>query len=134
MSQHSQCSNLDHSISDPLQGPTRLIQINEKGIRLCDPRKLPKFPPYATLSHCWGGLDIFHLKKWNRDSLFENIPMDKLCNTFNDAIKVTRALGLSYLWIDSLCIVQDDNDDWRRESALMSDVFTNSVVNIAATA
>ncbi|KAE8453294.1 hypothetical protein EG329_011361 [Mollisiaceae sp. DMI_Dod_QoI] len=62
----------------------------------------------------------------NKESL---IPLQ----TFQDAIWVTQSLGFSYIWIDSLCIVQDDEDDWRQESALMSQVYGNAVVNIAAT-
>jgi hypothetical protein len=48
------------------------------------------------------------------------------------AIFIASKLGLEYLWIDSLCIIQDDEDDWRQESALMSTVYGNSYLNIAA--
>ncbi|KAH8173596.1 heterokaryon incompatibility protein (HET) domain-containing protein [Sarocladium implicatum] len=52
--------------------------------------------------------------------------------SFQDAITITRAIGLRWLWIDSLCIVQDDEDDWRRESQLMGSIFENSEVTLAA--
>ena len=54
--------------------------------------------------------------------------------TFQDAIIVTRYLGFHYIWIDSLCIVQDDNEDWARESAKMSSIYANAVLTIAASA
>lgn len=52
--------------------------------------------------------------------------------TFIDAIIVTRYLGLRYIWIDSLCICQDDDQDWARESARMCDVYSNAHLVIAA--
>jgi hypothetical protein len=60
------------------------------------------------------------------------ISRDKFCKTFEDAIFITSILDLEYLWIDSLCIIQDDEDDWRQELALMSTVYGNSYLNIAA--
>jgi len=50
-----------------------------------------------------------------------------------DAIQVTQTLGIDYIWIDSLCIIQDSPDDWFSESASMSNVYGNSYLNIAAT-
>lgn len=54
--------------------------------------------------------------------------------TFMDAIRVTRRLKLQYLWIDSLCIIQDSNTDWLHESSLMSNIYKYSFCNIAASA
>jgi hypothetical protein len=81
-------------------------------------------PPYTTLSHCWGSLEFFKLKKSNIDSLLHHgFPHERLPKTFQDAIKVSQSLGFKYIWIDSLCIVQDDVEDWSRESSLMSNVL-----------
>jgi hypothetical protein len=60
------------------------------------------------------------------------IPWESLSNTFKDAIRTTRALGIPHLWIDSLCIVQDDDDEWDREAAKMGTIYSQAVVNIAA--
>ena len=54
-------------------------------------------------------------------------------STFQDAIEVTRRLGVRYIWIDALCIVQDDRQDWERESGKMANVYHNSFVTLAAT-
>lgn len=62
------------------------------------------------------------------------IPWDKLPSTFQDAITVTRRLGIAYIWIDSLCIVQDDAQDWEREAAKMALIFESAYLTIAATA
>ncbi|KAG6361791.1 hypothetical protein INS49_010020 [Diaporthe citri] len=52
--------------------------------------------------------------------------------TFIDAVTIARRLGLRYLWIDSLCICQDDASDWARESSRMVDVYSNAHIVIAA--
>lgn len=90
--------------------------------------------PYFTLSHCWGGTVPLRLLRENMSSMERNIPLDHLPKTFQDAVIVTQKLGVRYLWIDSLCIVQDDADDWQHESALMIDVYRNATCNISAAA
>lgn len=60
------------------------------------------------------------------------MPLKEMPQTFIDAVKITRRLGLKYLWIDSLCICQDDPGDWAREAGLMADVYSNAYVVIAA--
>ena len=62
------------------------------------------------------------------------IPISSLPKTFRDAIVLARQLGSRFMWIDALCIVQDDEDDWRHEAATMIDVFSNSMCHIAAAA
>ncbi|KAF8862798.1 HET-domain-containing protein [Acephala macrosclerotiorum] len=113
--------------------PTRLIEITDNGLRLCNTKETRINPPYTTLSHCWGKAAFFTLTRSNMASLRQSIRSEDLCKTFQDAISVTKRLGFYYLWIDSLCIVQDDEEDWRLESALMSQVYGNAAVNIAAT-
>ncbi|TVY39874.1 hypothetical protein LSUB1_G005033 [Lachnellula subtilissima] len=112
--------------------PTRLLSITDSGTRLCNSAGLNETPQYATLSHCWGSIEMFKLLKENVDSFQEQLPVEKLCKTFQDAITVTRSLGLHLLWIDSLCIFQDNEEDWRQEASLMSEVYANAVVTIAA--
>jgi hypothetical protein len=74
------------------------------------------------------------LSQSNIDSFKKEIPSAALTQTFKDAIEVAQALGIDYIWIDSLCIIQDkDSDDWAVESAKMSNVYGNSYLNIAAT-
>lgn len=63
-----------------------------------------------------------------------NIPYSCLPQTFRDAVAVTRRLGIPYLWIDSLCIIQDSPDDWAAESARMAYIYENAFVTIAADA
>jgi Heterokaryon incompatibility protein (HET) len=75
---------------------------------------------------------MFKLTNDNIAALRKSIPFKKLCKTFQQAVITTRALGFQYLWIDSLCIIQDNDRDWQRESTRMSNVYGDAVVNIAA--
>jgi len=65
---------------------------------------------------------------------YRNIPFSQLPKTFQDAVQIARALGFQYLWIDSLCIIQDDTTDWELESAKMAGIYEESCLTIAATA
>lgn len=65
---------------------------------------------------------------------FQGIRLAELPKTFRDAVIITRTLGVRYLWIDSLCIIQDDVKDWETESKNMAEVFQNSILTIAASA
>ncbi|KAK5657413.1 hypothetical protein OQA88_2983 [Cercophora sp. LCS_1] len=65
--------------------------------------------------------------------LSEKIDFDMLPKTFRDAVSVTLSLGLEYLWIDSLCIIQDSQEDWAQEAARMADIYSQTYVNLAAT-
>lgn len=89
-------------------------------------------PRYSTLSYCWGGLEFLKTRKDNLDALLINIPVNHLPRTFRDAIETTRALAVDYIWIDSLCIIQDDVLDWREELSHMCEVYGGSYINIAA--
>lgn len=60
------------------------------------------------------------------------MPLAALPPVFRDALEATKRLGLRYIWIDSICIIQDSDSDRRRESAKMSAVYANSYYNIAA--
>ncbi|KAK0714054.1 hypothetical protein B0T26DRAFT_651353, partial [Lasiosphaeria miniovina] len=60
---------------------------------------------YAALSHCWGKTQILTTRRGNIDHHREHVPFSALSRTFQDAVIITRRLGLRYLWIDSLCIV-----------------------------
>ncbi|EWZ86176.1 serine/threonine protein kinase [Fusarium oxysporum f. sp. lycopersici MN25] len=115
-----------------VQMPTRLIYVGESSEHLED-IKDSGFLRYLALSHCWGGSTSLSTLTSNIDKFRSEIPHEQLPINFQEAIKVTRALKIPYLWIDSLCIIQDDPEDWRREAARMGQVFSNAYCTIAAT-
>ena len=87
---------------------------------------------YIALSHCWGQTKIFILEEHMLETMTHGIDWLRLPRTFQDAMIVTRRLGFRYLWIDSLCIIQDSHEDWIRESKTMQNVYANCVLTIAA--
>jgi Heterokaryon incompatibility protein (HET) len=91
---------------------------------------------YVTLSHCWGKAKIIRLEKENMRDFERGIPISSLPLTFQQAIDFARRLSraIRYIWIDSLCIVQDDAEDWLSESVQMYSVYRNSYCNVSATA
>lgn len=101
-------------------------------MKLCHSSSIAQHPKYVTLSHCWGTAPFFTLLSSNLKAFQEEIPFEALSKTFLDAIEVARFTGFQYLWIDSLCIIQDDESDWAKESALMCAVYGGSSLNLAA--
>ncbi|KNG88895.1 hypothetical protein ANOM_002616 [Aspergillus nomiae NRRL 13137] len=116
------CSDHDHGIEC------------EHNVRLVE--NLPVCPEYMTLSHCWGkrlGINAI-TTRYNLLSRMEKIKLDDLPANFWDAISITRRLGIRYLWIDALCIIQDSQADWAQESVKMGHIYDRSYLTIAASA
>ena len=88
---------------------------------------------YACLSHCWGKTKSIVLNQGNEHTLTKDIPWKGLPKTYTDAITFCRRLGIRYLWIDALCIIQDDAQDWRQESVKMGSYYGNCYACLAAT-
>ncbi|KAK4156994.1 a97f8ef6-a9b0-4f8b-8fdf-2c72f37eda9e [Chaetomidium leptoderma] len=89
---------------------------------------------YVALSHCWGQAGTpFTTTHQTLPLRMDGIAVDTLPCTFRDAVALVECLGLRYLWIDSLCIIQDDAEDWAREAAQMANVYRNAhlVINAA---
>jgi hypothetical protein len=92
------------------------------------------YAEYTTLSHCWGqATNMIKTTKNNIETRKANIDWNELSQIFKDAITVTKHVGCRWIWIDSLCIVQDDEKDWKEQSSKMEEVYSNSFLNIAAT-
>jgi hypothetical protein len=133
MENHENCSK--NVTPDIL--PTRLLDISEPTvIRLVDTQDAGITEPYITLSHCWGkSRNHLTLTSENRYRLQQGIPVSELPLTFREAAHVTRYLGYKYIWIDSLCIIQSGEEaaeDWAREVRMMASVYSNCVLNLAA--
>ena len=119
--------------------PTRLLDIGTAStgsVTLGHTSDIAKRSPlglrHATLSHCWGAGCPLRLERSYIDTFTRAVPHEQLPQTYRDSVEVGRALGIQYLWIDSLCILQDDPDEWNREAARMGDVYEHSYVTIAA--
>jgi hypothetical protein len=89
---------------------------------------------YATLSHCWGIQKTCITTSKNLEQRKSSIPWAELPSTYQEAIVYCLQLEIYYLWIDALCIIQDNDLDWQEESAKMAKIYQNSYLTIAATA
>ncbi|KAK0100834.1 hypothetical protein ONS95_007281 [Cadophora gregata] len=89
---------------------------------------------WLTLSHCWGNARIRLTTTANLMSRTGSFAYSRLPKSFRDAIFITRKLGYRYIWIDCLCIVQDCDEDWQRESVKMAEIYANSVLTLSADA
>ena len=114
--------------------PTRIIDVGpadgsiEPYLLQSDKRK----GSYITLSHCWGGKVPLTTTEDTLEDRKVSIPFTSLPKTFREAVIITRRFRIRYLWIDSLCIVQDSPTDWEKESAVMGDIYGSGFLNIAA--
>jgi serine/threonine protein kinase len=89
--------------------------------------------PYVTLSHCWGGgEEILKTTTQTLERMTSGIKISSLPNTFAAAVRLTQALGFKYLWIDSLCIIQDSQEDWMTECSQIGKIYSHSSLTISA--
>jgi hypothetical protein len=116
--------------------PPRLLHIDSGNLRLVQGSECPKGSEWATLSHCWGPHPTFLTLTSTNKSQFElGIPLDSLARTFRDAVKFCDSIGVNYLWIDSLCIIQQGSgskEDWFHHMTEMRRVYQNATLNLAA--
>jgi hypothetical protein len=87
---------------------------------------------YTALSYCWGPSAHITTRRNNYDQHLRNVPWSSLPATYRDAVELTRALKCEYVWIDALCIVQDDVLDWNVEASHMADVYSGAILVISA--
>ncbi|KAK4652004.1 hypothetical protein QC762_0098530 [Podospora pseudocomata] len=115
--------------------PSRVLDLlpGNGGVRLYESR-VGERGRYACLSHRWGKCQPLTTTRATLGDWKEGLAWEKIPKLFQDAIDIARELGVRYLWIDSLCIVQDDAEDWYRESRKMCAIYQNAVVTVAGTA
>lgn len=124
----------NHQFISNTKLPTRILDVGTINQPLLCLRDGPSLgaAPYVALSHCWGAGSRFVTLRSNLEEHKTHIELELLPKTFKDAVRVTRALSFRFLWIDSLCIVQDDLEDWETEAASMEQVFSFATFTIAA--
>ncbi|XXH02799.1 hypothetical protein Hte_009186 [Hypoxylon texense] len=131
LNKHGDCGQ---SSGDP-ELPTRVLDLglDDSAIKLLEPTPGTR-ARYVALSHCWGaaGAKRLETKQASLEGLKSSVPWTALPPTFQDAVTVARCVGIRYLWIDSLCIIQDSAADWEIESSRMASVYRESTVTVAA--
>lgn len=137
---HSMCSleSIQRLIGSSSM-PKRLIDLGYSTDLSTKPPIAPKivYPrrqeQYATLSYRWGLEPYLQTTSTNLCKLEDVIPLDQVPQTIKDAFVVAVNLGVRYVWIDALCIIQDDAADWEAEARRMGVIYANSYFTIAAT-
>lgn len=136
---HGVCRELVRERSQQKFRPKRLLELRAD----CDTVYLREdghfdperaHAPYTTVSHCWGNVPLQRLTTNNIDQ-FKTTGISKasLSKTHQDAVHTSLKLGVNFVWIDSLCIIQDNDSDWLEQSTQMHQIYSNSYCNIAAT-
>ena len=136
---HDKCTVHAGSATPKDRAPKRLLDIGAGSsclVRLKQRSELPPTCKYVTLSHCWGNRSFVRLSRATESGLVKGISTDDLPLTFQNAVEITRRLKVQYLWIDSLCILQDQDDrsDWLEQSQSMESVYSQAFCNLAAVA
>lgn len=126
-SEHVGCSK---SKENP--APLRLLEVMDGDtVRLVETEG--KTLTYAILSYCWGGSQALEDVKTRQKDIATRMTGFPLCSipqTLQDSIIVARRLKIPYIWIDSMCIVQDSDKEWRTESRRMMSYYENSYLTI----
>ena len=127
MNNHEECSRKQTRECRP---PTRVIDVWAPG---CEEEPYLRHSgedvrEWVTLSHCWGQKSPLQTTKNTIVAHQEALPLNTFPNLFCDAVTITRELGYRYLWIDSICIIQDCEEDRAQEIAQMGEIYKNSVL------
>ncbi|SPQ27262.1 6822fbd9-e303-4353-8d42-7c0686794770 [Thermothielavioides terrestris] len=141
-SSHACSRRLPGPLESETQAPTRLLEVtsHEGGaiaVRLVETAPLSAMNPasdihWCALSYCWGGPQPVTTTRATYDAHLSGIPLASLPATLRDAITTTALLGIPYIWIDALCIIQDDERDKAVEIARMPAVYERARVTLAA--
>jgi hypothetical protein len=137
LGEHEECLAAGKQSNDA-DTPTRLLYVGTapdyKDVKLLinNQKSGNEIQEYCALSYCWGKKEFARLTETNLPSFPIRIDTESLPAAFQHAIKVTRLLGYSYLWIDALCIIQDSKADWLAESVKMGSIYRKSMLTIAA--
>lgn len=120
--------------------PERLVDVEASSLRLVDRNNITagsaRRPQYCALSYCWGPREDAETQtKTTTENLerhLERLDFEALSPVLKDAVTTARSLSIPYLWVDSLCILQDDVSDWRRQCSQMNNVYGNARVTLIA--
>jgi hypothetical protein len=126
--------NHNHGPNRAAVRPSRLVAVGTADGS--EPIKIVEDPgpdeEYLAVSYRWGGAGTMLTTAKTFELFHTSIPPDQLPQTFQDAINIARDFGVGHIWIDSLCIVQDDSNDWETESAKMADIYNGALMTIMA--
>src|SRR6266536_1683714 len=120
---------------EPKLLPTRVIDLGTDStspiVRLLETNGEHGY--YVALSHSWGSSGVaFTTTAENIDDRMQAILVEDMPQTFRDVVKLARFVLIRYVWIDSLCIIQGDQDDWEIEAPKMSEIYSHAYLTVSA--
>jgi hypothetical protein len=133
---HPRCSmngSFLHDATHPY--PTRLLEIHRDKVKLVEHLAVPPLAPrspYAILSYCWGDGHTMTTTSANLAYHVGGFPWMALPQTIQDAVLVCFRLGIKFIWVDALCVLQDSPEDWASECARMGDYYSCAVITLSA--
>ncbi|KAF2675000.1 HET-domain-containing protein, partial [Microthyrium microscopicum] len=110
--------------------PSRVLYISDEHVSVFESEGVQA--RYSALSYVWGSGDTLRTTKATISAHTRGIARSTLPRTLEDAITITHYIGLSYIWIDALCILQDDPEDMQQEISRMDKIYSNAYVTIVA--
>ncbi|KAH8728257.1 heterokaryon incompatibility protein-domain-containing protein [Phaeosphaeriaceae sp. PMI808] len=126
---HARCMTSEESLL-----PTRVIDVGQPGCNIITMLETQGLKgQYICLSYCWGKIPFTRTTAANLEARKTGIKISEMCQTFQDVVHVVRALKARYIWVDALCIIQEDAEDWDREAGCMAAYYRNAYLTIAAT-
>ena len=139
---HDCCSSTSSHLRCPKQSslkstlPKRVLDLeafSEDGdLRLQTNENNNLLGKYIALSHCWGrGPKPLETTSKTLSSHLNRIKFDDLPQSFQDAVRICRRLAVPYLWLDTLCILQDSKEDWAQEASKMASIYENAYLTLA---
>ncbi|KAL2876463.1 hypothetical protein SGCOL_008269 [Colletotrichum sp. CLE4] len=136
---HEKCRELKTQSGPSNLRPVRLMYIDPSSVgvgfslRLQNTANLNPLPRFAALSYCWGGNQTVKCETSTLEAFTKNIPFEKLPRTIRDAVEVCAQLGVEYIWVDALCIIQNEgNDEKILEIAKMPYIYGQASFTIMA--
>lgn len=131
---HQSCSGRRESC-DKRQHPFRLLFLGDENApyaRLVDANTADSKTEYVTMSHRWdSSTKATETTRANISDAYQNISLDAYPQHFKEAISLTKRLGFKYMWVDSLCIIQDCRKDWLKQATLMHQIYSSGRLNLA---
>ncbi|KAK3312702.1 heterokaryon incompatibility protein-domain-containing protein [Apodospora peruviana] len=115
--------------------PDRVVHIiSANKIRVAESSTITPEAGYACLSHRWSPeTEAVSLKRANLETYKRGVHISSLPQMFQDVMGAVNQLGLEYVWIDSLCIVQDDLGDWHQVASSMASIYEGAAITVFAT-
>lgn len=115
--------------------PSRVIEIlDEENLVLRKNLDEKQKGSYTALSYCWGGPQDFATTTETISRNLQGFKVNEMAQSLQDGVSITRKLGLRYLWVDAMCIIQDSTEDKEREIPKMASYYSNSYVTLCAAA